>query len=505
MRIPLISTLLFWGLTSLAQQVPDLTSKDHFLFYMSEEKKQDEIVKSYENRVSKKYPQSSEELYPHLYKFTHRDYLGPIRGTSADPANAFQNYSKTNNFQKPVTSSVVALSLYDNSLSIEERNRQAVEADMAAYEARKKESEELLIDAYKTLEKPIINYHLGIHNGPSVDRFTKAYSELTAMLDGSQKIDFLKATWLVESSVDKTLSWDEFNKMFQDGAQIISALMAKEKLSRSDNLAKIMAIYKYMADTTKVFLSAREKTVISKPMLYDFEDYKAEKDITKVFVSKLLRTGTGQCMSLPMLYYLYAKAFNANATLAFAPQHTYITFEDRTGNRQNIELTGRMFTPTDFYWQSGFIKSEQVKSGIYLKPLSEKEVIAHLLTTLTLSYVKTFGTDERVFDMAMTANRYSPNDLTANMILAGYSQDLYNHVLRQYDVFHLSEAQLAGDEQAKTAKDAMQAAVDHVTKDLGYSKMPDWAYQQWLDGVNNLANKQQHIVRRRQLEQQLNR
>jgi len=108
-------------------------------------------------------------------------------------------------------------------------------------------------------------------------------------------------------------------------------------------------------------------------------------------------------------------------------------------------------------------------------------------------------------EMALTARAYSPNDLTANMIVAGYSQDLYNHVLRQYDVLRLTDEQLANDTQAQAIRDEMRKAIDHLKKNLGYAEMPDFAYKQWLDGVNELANKRQHIVKRRQLEQQLNR
>lgn len=124
-------------------------------------------------------------------------------------------------------------------------------------------------------------------------------------------------------------------------------------------------------------------------------------------MSKLLRTGTGQCMSLPMLYYLYAKTFGAEVNIAFAPQHTYITFKDDLGDWQNIELTGRMFIATDFHWQSGFINAQQVQSGIYLRPSTEKETIAELLTTLALTYVKTIGSDDRLLQMATTAKSIS--------------------------------------------------------------------------------------------------
>jgi hypothetical protein len=240
-------------------------------------------------------------------------------------------------------------------------------------------------------------------------------------------------------------------------------------------------------------------------MVYDYEDYGGKQDITKVFVSKLMRTGSGQCMSLPMLYYLYAKAFGADAYVAFAPQHTYITFQDKKGIWQNIELTAPMFIASDFHWGSGFISAEQAKSGIYLRPSTEKETLTYLLTTLAITYARNFGTDERNLQMAETAKKYFPKNLTANMIYAGYYKDLYLNVLRQYDTYQLSREQFDNDVQRKELEQKALAEIQFLKRDLGWTEIPDWAYKRWLDGVNESARRKQHLVKRRELEQQLNR
>jgi len=490
-----------------AQIIPDLTSGDHFQPYLTEGQKQWLIIKSFREKTDGKVPQTSQELYSQYYKYVNTGELpASIRTSSANPANAFSDYSRSG-FTKPTenpkpSASPVTSALYNQQISIEERNRREIEADLKADEARRENR--FLAEADKEFG-PEITYRLGLHNGPQVDPYINAYYQLSEMLTGGSAIDFLRATWLVENAVDPTLSWNEFNEMFQSGVQIITQLIKQDKQAPQDNLAKLMAIYRFMSDTTKVFIAAREKNVVTKPLLYDYDDYEAKKDITKVFVSKLLRTGSGQCMSLPLLYYLYAKALGAEASLAFAPEHTYITFKDNRGTWQNIELTAGMLTTSDFYWQSGFIKSEQVKSGIYLKPLTEQETVAYLLTTLTLAYVKTFGADDRVLDMAVTAREHFPNSLTANMIYAGYNLELWKHIQRQYSLFNLDEAGLNHDSKAQTIRQNKDAAVNHIYQDLGWTKMPDWAYKKWLDGVNQLANKRQHLVRKRQLEQQLNR
>jgi hypothetical protein len=493
-RIGLLYLFLFLHLPIWSQIIPDLTKDDHFRPYLSEDEKREQILQSKIPRAK-----TSQELYPQLY--------GNVQGLNLPPGipNPYDAMKITPVGVMKPNVTTISTNIYNSGGSSAEQQRMVADADIAAYEEKKRYEAQLIEEANKELYKPTVIYNLGIHNGEKANRFVKAYSELQDMLEGNQKIDFLKAVWLVESSLDTSLSWEEFNGSFQDGVQVISQLIIQDKLSPNDNLSKIMAIYRYMADTTKIYVKAKEKTVITKPMIYDYDDFAGKKDITKVFVSKLLRTGTGQCMSLPMLYYLYAKAFGAEAYIAFAPQHSYVTFKDKLGNWQNIELTGRMFISTDFHWQSGFITTEQVKSGIYLRPSTEKETIAYLMTTLALTYVKTIGTDDRVLQMATTAKQYFPKSLTAHMIYAGYHRDLWNNVLRQYDVLQLSDDKFNSDEQAKAIKLEAEAAASYVRKDLGWKEIPDWAYKNWLDGVNKLANRDQHIVRRRQLEQQLNR
>jgi hypothetical protein len=497
----ILSLILF---NASGQVVPNLLTNDNYRPYLTEEQKRQEIFKAPKAKTS-------QELNPDLYKYQNQNQenLDQLikQGLIPDPNNAFKNQAQIG-FSKPTTPTTtnygIPKSAYEPGLSIQQRNQMMIEADMRAYEEQKTRTQQILAEADKEFG-PTINYTLGLHTGPRVDRFVKAYNELESMLNGNQKIDFLKAVWLVESAHDQSLTWEEFSGSFQNGVDIISALMIQDKIDPNDNLSKIMTIYKYMADTTKVYIKAKEKNIVTKPMMYDYEDYGGKQDVTKVFVSKLLRTGSGQCMSLPMLYYLYAKAFRADAHIAFAPQHTYITFQDTRGIWQNIELTAPMFIASDFHWGSGFISAEQAKSGIYLRPSTEKETLTYLLTTLAITYARNFGTDERNLQMAETAKKYFPKSITANMIYAGYYKDLYLNVLRQYDMYQLSEDKFNNDEQRKALEQRALTEIRYLKRDLGYAEIPDWAYKQWLDGVNESARRKQHLVKRRELEQQLNR
>jgi hypothetical protein len=301
-----------WTLTTIlilillkvnGQVVPNLLSTDNFRPYLTEEQKRQDIFKA----------KTSKELHPELYKNQNKvdeDLAKLIRmGLIPDPNEAMKNQVRIGFNQPDPTPKIPSVydglhpfvreSLREQELSIHQRNQATIDA-ITSHQIR---SQQIIEEAYKEFT-PTINYTLGLHSGERVDRFVKAYNEIESMLSDKQKIDFVRATWLVESAHDQSLTWEEFNGLFQNGVDVISALMIQDKVDPNDNLSKIMAIYKYMADTTKIFIKAKEKTIVTKPMVYDYEDYGGKQDITKVFVSKLMRTGSGQCMSLPMLYYL---------------------------------------------------------------------------------------------------------------------------------------------------------------------------------------------------------
>ena len=398
--------------------------------------------------------------------------------------------------------SVIPSGIYQPQQSVHQRNLAIIENDMKEY-AERKDHQRRMMEEIDRQFSATITYTLGNHRKPGVERFQQAYEYIRSMLADQAPVDFLRAIYAVESAFDQSLTWDGFETMFNNSLRHIELLLENEGKVKNDNLTKIMTIYRYMSDTSKIYMPETEGEVITKPMLYDFEDYAGENDPSKIFVSKLLRTGSGQCMSLPMLFFLYSQAIGAEAHLAFAPQHSYIKFKDNFGNWNNIELTVRIFTTDDFLWQSNFLKAEQVRSGIYLRPLSHKETLAYMLTTLGLTYIKTFGVDDRALEISNTALKYFPNSLTGHMIQVGYYKALWSHVESQYQKSQKTQEQFQADKKAGYVWDQRIGSDDHIKKNLGWSKMPDAAYEAWLEGVNELANQRQHQVRKRELEQQI--
>jgi hypothetical protein len=197
----LTTILILVLLNASGQVVPNLLTDDNYRPYLTEEQKRQEIFKAPKSKTS-------QELNPDLYKYQNQsqDNLDQLikQGLIPDPNSTFKNQAQVG-FNKPTnpttTNYGIPKSAYEPGLSIQQRNQMMIDADMRAYEEQKIRTQQILAEADREFG-PNINYSLGIHTGPRVDKFVKAYNELESMLSGKQKIDFVRATWLVESAHD---------------------------------------------------------------------------------------------------------------------------------------------------------------------------------------------------------------------------------------------------------------------------------------------------------------
>jgi hypothetical protein len=145
-----------------------------------------------------------------------------------------------------------------------------------------------------------------------------------------------------------------------------------------------------------------------KPYRYDFDDFDGGKDWTKQFVTKLLKTHTGNCPSLPFLYKILCEEIGAKASLALGPNHVYIKHIDENGQWTNLELTSGNITSDPWIIKSMDISVEAIKSGAYMAPLSDKESIALTMFDLAETYRFQYGSDEFLLDITNTAISYFP-------------------------------------------------------------------------------------------------
>jgi hypothetical protein len=248
-----------------------------------------------------------------------------------------------------------------------------------------------------------------------------------------------------------------------------------------------MTLHELFSDT--ILITQKSEYKSHYPFLYDFEDYMGRNDWTKMFVTKLLNTRSGQCHSLPLLYCILSDELKSGATIAYSPQHTYVKFKDDKGRWCNLELTNGKITSDAWILGSGYIKSEAIKNNIYMQALTPKELIASCLFDLAQGYTIKYGFDKFSLECLNKVLEFHPNNINALMCKADYYTSLFNYLAQQYGRPTL--AQLQKDTKAMqiyTKRNQLYEKIDN----FGYSEMPAEAYQNWLSSVNDEKGKREH-------------
>ncbi|HMX00946.1 MAG TPA: hypothetical protein PKL56_18240 [Cyclobacteriaceae bacterium] len=375
------------------------------------------------------------------------------------------------------------------NMTPEEQVRYADE-QIRQHELEQRRNDVVMNEANSIFDALRIDYELPFKELPEKQIYAAAFIELERMLKGELPIDLEKAVYVVEHAFDPTLNFGEFDRQLNKAANVIGLKMQQDKISLSDNIGKVMTTFKYFADTISV-ASKGETTITSYPKEYDFEDFWGKQDYRKMFVSKLLKEGSGQCHSMPLLFLLLCEKIGAKANLAFAPNHSFIKFQDKYNQWHNIELTNGMLASDHFMVESGFVKAEAIQNKIYMEPLTKKEVVVQCLNDLALGYQKKYGYDPFVRECANVALAHDSNSLTARQALANYYITLSNYIAYQYKMKGLTRNQFDQDQEAQAIVDATNKAIQEI-ENLGYADMPEDAYSAWLNSMKDEVNKRQH-------------
>ncbi|MEM6524678.1 MAG: hypothetical protein AAF693_12825 [Bacteroidota bacterium] len=360
-----------------------------------------------------------------------------------------------------------------------------------------------MIDEVAIARRPKIDYSLTTRPGEDKTAYHDAYERLAAMLMGDTSALSLKeAVYLSEAPYSK-ISWQEFDQAIQRMVAHIGLAMKDRGFSTEDNLAKNMMLYDFFTDTIQVQPSGYEKPVVSYPMLYDFQDFWGKEDHTKLFVSKLMQTGSGQCHSLPLLYMILAEEIGAESYLAFSPNHSYVKFQDDLKRWYNIELTNGMFTSDQFVLYSGFINAIALQNKMYTVPLTKREVIAQSVNDLANAYVAQFGYDPFVLQCTNLSLMHSTRSMTPHQLYNNYHATLLDKVIAQYRQYGLTQEEFERDEHVQKIVNQMSGVQKHLEK-LGFADMPEEQYKDWLTSVQEEGEKQKHRTKMRQLLNQIN-
>jgi len=310
------------------------------------------------------------------------------------------------------------------------------------------------------------------------------------MLDGKRTINFKEAVFSVENAylsghLDTIFINQEIRFLVQLTQKVVESrdLMYAEKDKSSVSLQA--GIFSVLNDSIPMQNQFGENFVRF-PYFYDFDDVFGHQHWENMFVSKLLRTGKGNCHSLPYLYKILAQELGVDAHLALAPNHVYIKLQNQKNGWYNTELTSGIFPIDAWLMASGFVHLDAIVNGVYLKALTEKESIALCLVDLAQGYQKSMFYDKNlVLQMTDKALEYFPNLVGAMLVQTETKGKIIESKLAEHytdftDVHKYPEtSQMLAEIQDQLGK-------IHA---LGYRQMPEEMYLDWLVSLKTEKEK----------------
>jgi hypothetical protein len=292
--------------------------------------------------------------------------------------------------------------------------------------------------------------------------YRKAFTEQQQMLIGEIPLDFKRAVFISENSYHQgKLNYDVFKNHIEEIGRKLQKFILDSEMS-SYKTAVNWAVFTFMTEELEI----NNNSIYS----YDFDDYFGEKDISKMFVSKLMNTKSGNCHSLPYLYKILCDEMEANAHLAIAPNHIFIKHISESGRWTNVELTSASFPDDKWMAKEMGIPKNAIANKIYLQPLTDKESIALTVFDLSNNYESQFGMDSFYLNIIDSALRYFPCCIPLLMNKANYYEEK----------IYLEQTKQFVNREVLTELQNMHELVNQKIKELGHQEMSTKLYEKWL-------------------------
>ena len=348
--------------------------------------------------------------------------------------------------------------------------------------------------------KPYIEsykYNRPIYQKPFDEDYKKAFAEMKEMLEQPEKLSFKRAVFLTENAyLKQSLDYTTFCNRISALAKIAKQISIENKLVYDlEDKSKVeiyAGTFNLITEGFRYFKSTEDTSVYQyPPYVYDFTDFDGKENWTQMFVTKLLQTHSGNCHSLPFLYKILVEENGEKSNLALAPNHIYIKHQIKKDGWYNTELTSGIFPVDAWLMASGYIKLEAIQNGVYMKALNQNESIAICLTDLAQGYQKRFGTrsGEYILQCCDLALLYFPNYINALLLKAETQKEIIDNQMKKENVNYVSD--LFGNPTTKAMFDDMTANYSTIHK-LGYRKMPDKMYAEWLLSLKTEREKYQN-------------
>lgn len=319
--------------------------------------------------------------------------------------------------------------------------------------------------------------------------YYKAFEEINNMLEGKQPLNLGRAVFLVENAYyNNALNYEDYQKNLNDQIKLCNEKIREDKLDPTNNMVKNMMLFRLISDTLKIKPSGTERTITHLPIKYDLDDYKSEKHYDSHFVTKLIKSGYGQCHSMPLYYLVLAEKMGAKAYWSFSPKHTFVKIQDGNGVWYNVELTCNAILSDAHYMNNSYIKAEAIRNRIYLEPMEKDEVIAQMFIELAGGYYEKFGLDDFYLNCVNTASKHLKNQIDPLKLKAAYEERLTMTLAK---LLKAPKPEIMKEKSPEAYKhyENMQALYNQIDN-LGYEELPNGVYAKWLEHINRLKDKE---------------
>ncbi len=307
--------------------------------------------------------------------------------------------------------------------------------------------------------------------------YNQAYGQLDTLLKQNHDASFKKAVFITENTfLGNTLNYEAFAMKIGQMAFLINAWakgnpMREYRYADSLNMTKNYGVFILMKDSIKIIRKDTSETLYTIPFTYDFEDFNGKENWTKMFVTKLLYTYSGNCHNLPYLYKILADEVGASCWLSLAPNHIYIKNRCKKSGWYNTELTSGSFPVDAWITGSGYIPLEAIQNGIYMDTLSNQQAIALCVLDLAKGYefqTKNYY-DGFIIQCCDLVLKYHPKNVQAILLKAETLKRIYDKQDKVSD-------------SAAVTFGVMESLYTRLFE-LGYREMPEGMYREWLQSV----------------------
>ena len=332
--------------------------------------------------------------------------------------------------------------------------------------------------------------------------YQDAYAEFMAM--DPDHFSITKAVYLTERAFEPSLPpYEIVEAEVKKLAEMVRRILKMEGLSDSNNIAINYAIQKLYSQSNIYYDPVTQKNYNIPPFRYDFNDFMGEKNWRKMFVSKLIHTGTGQCHSLPLLFLCIAEQLHARAWLSLTPNHSFIQYFDENGRRYNFETTSGNLVTQSWLIHSSYANATALKNKTWLDTLSSRQLYAQCLGDLLNGYLISAGQFD---DLAGEINQKILSIDSVN--LTGLVIQFRRHISLRRELEKAAHYPPEKDFPQYPALYAQHQLVKLCTQKIqrtGFQQMPEAAYQKWLKSLEFEKQRQQNKLEQERLKQEIER